>query len=88
MLPLLFFELTWKTIWMVAIGVPRWLADTLTPDIQASLFDCGIGLVIFPLVIPWGYVVEHYVRRPADRWNGTARHVGTGSDLDPERVAG
>jgi len=24
--------------------------------------------VIFPLVIPWGYVWRHYVKAPGDRW--------------------
>jgi hypothetical protein len=88
MLPLLFFELVWKTIWIVSIGVPRWLAGTLDADLQATLFDCGLGLVIFPLVIPWGYVIEHYVRRPADRWGNATGADGQRAGLSGEGQSG
>ena len=68
MLPLLVFELTWKTIWVVAIGLPLWSAGALDVDNQGTLVDCLVGLVLFPLVIPWGYVLTHYIRRPGDPW--------------------
>jgi hypothetical protein len=68
MLPLLLFEITWKTIWVVAIGLPLWSAGALDVDTQGTLVDCLVGLVLFPLVIPWGYVVTNYVRRRGDRW--------------------
>jgi hypothetical protein len=29
---------------------------------------CLMGVVLFPLVIPWGYVLANYVKAPADRW--------------------
>jgi hypothetical protein len=33
-----------------------------------------MGLVIFPLVIPWGYVLRHYLLTPGDRWRSESRH--------------
>ncbi|MFY9739085.1 MAG: hypothetical protein WAK11_08515 [Candidatus Cybelea sp.] len=27
-----------------------------------------LGVVIVPLVLPWGYVWKHYVLSPGDRW--------------------
>ena len=68
MLPLLLFELAWKLIWVAAYGLPQWSAGQLTPvtaeDFQNTLF----GVILMPLVIPWGYVWRRYVRQPADRW--------------------
>ena len=26
------------------------------------------GVILMPIVIPWGYVWRHYVKAPGDRW--------------------
>lgn len=66
MLPLLLFELTWKVIWLTAIALPLWRANRITPEVWESIFACGMGLVIFPLVIPWPYLVARFVKQPGD----------------------
>ena len=68
MLPLLFFELAWKTIWVLAIGLPLWAADAFTPGTRESWRDCLFGIALCLAVIPWGYVLATYVRAPGDRW--------------------
>lgn len=68
MLPLLFFELVWKTIWIVAIGLPLWRADALTAATRATWFDCVFGIVVVLLAVPWPYVVRQWVRRPGEPW--------------------
>lgn len=68
MLPLLLFELTWKATWVVAIGLPLRSAGQLEGNFAETWFANLMGLVIFPLVIPWGYVVRTYIRAPGDRW--------------------
>jgi hypothetical protein len=68
MLPLLMFEFAWKTIWMVAYGLPQWSAGELPPTFAEDAFNIGLGVVLMPLVIPWGYFWRHYVRRPGARW--------------------
>jgi hypothetical protein len=73
MLPLLLFELVWKTIWVVAIGLPLWRGDQFDPATLETWNACLMGLVLFPLVIPWRYVVETYVRAPSDRWRSAPR---------------
>lgn len=73
MLPLLLFELTWKSIWVIAFGLPRWLAGTFTAGLQQTWFDCLISIPIFLVAIPWGYVWAHYVRERGDRWGGVAQ---------------
>lgn len=67
MLPLLFFELTWKSTWLIAIAWPLWSAGRIDPDTAETVKACLMG-VIFPLVIPWPYVWAKYVRTPGDRW--------------------
>ena len=68
MLPLLLFELLWKTIWVVASALPMWLHGDIDPYAADTLFACLIGVVLVPIVIPWRYVVAHYVRAPAEPW--------------------
>jgi len=68
MLPLLMFEFAWKSIWMVAYGLPQWSAGQLPPTFAEDSFNIGLGVILMPLVIPWGYVYRHYVRQPGARW--------------------
>ena len=72
MLPLLFFELLWKVMWVLGWGLPLWFSQQLTqqlgPDAQANLINCLVGIVLVPLAIPWGYVLKQYVQAPGDRW--------------------
>lgn len=68
MLPLLFFELAWKLTWLAAIGLPLRAAGQLEGAFAETWFANLLGIVIFPLAIPWGYVVRTYVRAPGDRW--------------------
>ena len=68
MLPLLLFELIWKTIWIVAIGLPLRAAGALEGGVAQTWFECVFGIVLCVVAIPWGYVLDHYVRRPGDPW--------------------
>lgn len=68
MLPLLMFELVWKLIWVAGYGLPIWSAGRLTPVTADDLTNTLFGVILMPLVIPWGYVWRRYVRQPAERW--------------------
>ena len=68
MLPLLFFEFLWKAIWLLAFGLPLLLSGGLDPNTTETLTACLMGVVLVPLVTPWGYVLEHYLRAPGARW--------------------
>lgn len=52
MLPLLFFELVWKSMWVLMWGLPLWLDHELDPNTQETLIACLTGIVPIPLVIP------------------------------------
>ena len=68
MLPLLFFELAWKVIWLLVFGLPRWSADVLDQATSATLFDCTFGVVLCVVAVPWKYAYASFVRRPGDPW--------------------
>jgi len=67
MLPLLFFELAWKAIWVVAVLLPKWSAGQIDPATAESAPSILMGIIV-PLIIPWRYVVANYVKKPGDRW--------------------
>lgn len=56
MLPILLFELIWKTLWVLVFALPVWLGGGLDEYATGVLFACGMGVVLTPLVIPWRYV--------------------------------
>jgi hypothetical protein len=68
MLPLFFFELIWKSIWLIAVALPLWSAHQMDADVWESVNACFMGIVIFPIAIPWSYVFANYVRKAGDRW--------------------
>ena len=68
MLPLLLFEFVWKLIWLAFYGLPQWSAGRHPPTFAEDMFNIGWGMVLL-VVIPWGYVWRHFVKRPAARWS-------------------
>ena len=68
MLPLLLFEFAWKFLWTIAYALPQWSAGEMPPTFAEDAFNIGLGVILMPLVIPWGYVYRHYIRQPGARW--------------------
>jgi len=67
MLPLLFFEMTWKTIWLLRVALPLWSTGRLDAATTETVYEC-LMVAIFPFLIPWGYVFATYVRKAGDPW--------------------
>jgi hypothetical protein len=67
MLPLMVYELVWKTVWIMLIALPAWLTNRMTPEIEALFYDC-IGIVIAYFAIPWRYTFVRFVLQPAEPW--------------------
>ena len=72
MLPVLLFELAWKTIWLAAVALPLWSANAIDARAIETVRDCVLAVVLIPL-IPWRYVLANYVRKPGDRWRRVDR---------------
>ncbi len=67
-MPIPLFELLWKVIWVVAFALRMWLHAGLDDYTLETLFACLMGVVLVPIVIPWTYILEHYVRAAGDPW--------------------
>ena len=52
---------------MIFYGLPQWAAGTYPPTFAEDFFNIAFGVILMPLVIPWGYVWRRYVRQPAER---------------------
>ncbi len=72
-LPLLLFELLWKSIWLLSFAWPLWSAGDIDAGTRETIKACLMGIVIFPISIPWGYVFAHYVRQPGEHWKQLMR---------------
>lgn len=67
MLPVLMFEVIWKTIYLLAFAYPMWSAHQITPAMAEDIKAVSMVVVLIPL-IPWGYVFTHYVLKRGNRW--------------------
>lgn len=68
MLPLLLFELTWKSIWLLGVALPTWTTHSqIDADMQQTIQACLMG-AIFLFLIPWRYVFANFVQQAGDRW--------------------
>jgi hypothetical protein len=71
MLPVLLFELLWKTIWLISVALPLWSSGRIDPRTMTTVFECLLAIVLIPL-IPWDHVVRTYVTKPGTRWRRDA----------------
>ena len=67
MLPVFFFELIWKSIWLLAVALPLWISNQMDADNLETAQNCLMAVII-PFVIPWRYVWVNYVKMRGDRW--------------------
>jgi len=68
MLPLLMFEFAWKALWFFDFGLRQWISGQRPPTFAEDFFNIAMGVVLMPLVIPWGYVYRRYIKQRPDRW--------------------
>lgn len=72
LLPLILYEIAWKTIWIGLIAFPAWSSGRMTADIEGLFYECvGVGLIY--LVVPWRYVWFHYMQQPMEAWRVSFR---------------
>lgn len=67
MLPLLFWEVTWKALWLLRVALPLWAGGRLDPAATETTMECLMAVLI-ALVIPWDHVLRAYILAPAERW--------------------
>ncbi|KIL38124.1 hypothetical protein SD70_28430 [Gordoniibacillus kamchatkensis] len=67
MLPVLLWELAWKTVWLIIVALPIWTSGRMD-DATMDMVTANLWVVVFPFVIPWRFVFANYVRKLGDRW--------------------
>jgi hypothetical protein len=91
MLPLLFFEFVWKSIWILVFGLPLLLSGGLDPNVTfggtETLIACLVGVVLVPIAMPWGYVLNHYLKVPGARWGKQVSAVASESTNPDDGVS-
>ena len=73
MLPVLLFELAWKFIWVTVVVRPLWTSDQMDPATLSVFYSCLLVLIV-AAVVPWRYVVAHYVTKQGDPWRSAPRN--------------
>lgn len=74
MLPVLLFELLWKTIWLASVALPLWSSGRIDPRTMTTVYECLLAVILIPL-IPWDHVVRTYVTGPGTRWRSPHEEI-------------
>lgn len=72
LLPMLLWELVWKTIWLLAVPLPRYLDGTFDDSLMPNVIAIGMVVLVY-LVLPWGYIYQQYIKQPATPWSDAKR---------------
>jgi hypothetical protein len=67
MLPLLLWEVIWKTLWLASVPLPQYLAGHIDDSLKPMVFACSWVVLVY-IAIPWRYAFTHYVTARGDRW--------------------
>jgi hypothetical protein len=70
MLPLLFWELVWKTVWLLVVALPTWRAGSMDAETAETAFACGFVVLVYA-ALPWRYVLRHYAGAAGERWKSS-----------------
>ncbi len=60
MLPVLLWEIVWKTLWLFIVPLPQWLSGHVEDALKPSIFSVSLVALVY-VAIPWRYVFAHYV---------------------------
>ncbi|MEO6688870.1 MAG: hypothetical protein ABIS07_16080 [Dokdonella sp.] len=63
-LPLMFFTIGYKTIWLAFIAYPLWQAGTLWGTPTGEVAASFLALPLLAAVVPWGYAWKTYFEWP------------------------
>jgi hypothetical protein len=63
-LPLMFFTIGYKTLWLAFVAWPLWQAGTLWGTPTGEIASSFLALPLLIAVVPWGYAYRTFVRWP------------------------
>jgi hypothetical protein len=73
-LPLMFFTIGYKAVWLVFVALPLWQAGSMDGASAQPIAESFYGLPLLMLVVPWAYAWRTYVR-------GARGHRAAGSAM-------
>jgi hypothetical protein len=71
MLPVLLWEIIWKTLWLASVLIPQWRSGHVDDALKPTVFACSWVVLVY-IAVPWRYIYQHYVRAQGDRWRAAA----------------
>ena len=74
-LPLMFFTIGYKTLWLGFIAWPLWRAGTLAGSPAAEIAVAFSFVPLLAAVVPWGYAYRTYVRWPRRQTGPAVQHA-------------
>ena len=75
-LPLMFFTIGYKSLWLAFVAWPLWQNGTLAGSPAAEIASAFIAVPMLAAVVPWGYAYRHYVRVSARTAGGNSANWG------------
>lgn len=67
MLPVLLWEILWKTVWVAAVAYPQWQSGKMEHFTEANLSWLPL-LAICIVAVPWRYVLSQYIVKRGEPW--------------------
>ena len=65
MLPILFWEMIWKTAWLLTVALPELQSGEMDENTASIAFACALVIIIYA-VVPWDYAFRTYVTSKRD----------------------
>lgn len=69
MLPIILYEFTWKAMWFVFVAAPLYTSGRMTELVWSNAIACSIAIVLTPIVMPWRFFWQRYVKEAGERWS-------------------
>ena len=60
-LPIVIFMIFYKTLWLIVVAYPLWRSGMLAGSPAEEMAHVFIGAPFVVLIVPWKYVLRHYV---------------------------
>ena len=67
MLPVLLFEVLWKTLWLALVAAPAAAAGDMGSEMQEVVVNCAFAVIVVA-VVPWRHVWRLLVTSAGDPW--------------------
>ena len=61
MLPIMLFMIFYKSLWLIVVAYPLWIAGTLAGSPAEGMTHVFSGIIIPIIFMPWKYVFEKYI---------------------------